>query len=74
MKQQAESTEEDLVARMQSPLADDPLAVHEGPVSRPEVADAPGVAESLERGMHSGDAVGVDDDIVRLEGSDGDAL
>ena len=73
-EQQAEPTEEDLVARVQRPLADDPSSVHEGAVARAEVADAPGVAESLEHGVHAGDPVGVHDHVVRLEGSDGHSL
>ena len=49
-------------------------SVHEGAVARAEVADAPGVAEPLEHGVHAGDAVGVHDDVVRLEGADGHSL
>ena len=73
-EQQAKPAEDDLVARVQGALANDPSSVDEGAVARAEVADAPGVAESLEDGMYAGDPVGVHDQVVRLEGSDGHSL
>ena len=68
VEQQAQSPEEDLVAGVQRPLADDPPAVHERAVARAEVADAPRVAEALEDGMNAGDAVRVHDHVVRARG------
>ena len=73
MEQQTEASEDDFVARVEGSLADDPSSVHERAVAS-EVADAPGIAESLEHGMDAGDPVGVHDHIVRLEGSDGHSL
>jgi hypothetical protein len=74
VEEQAEPAEHDLVARVQRALADDPSCVDERGVARAEVADAPGVAEALERGAHSVDPVGVHDHVVRLERSDGHSL
>jgi hypothetical protein len=74
VEQESESPENDLVARVQGLLADDPSSVHEGAVARAEITDTPAVAESLERGVHARDPVGIDDHIVRLERSDGHSL
>jgi hypothetical protein len=74
VEQQAESPEENLVARVQRLLSDDPSSVHEGAVARTEVADTPTLAESFERGVNARDSVRIHHHIVRLECSDGQSL
>ena len=65
----------DLVPRAERELPPDPLAVHEGPVTRGQIADAPARGNPLEEAMHARDRpVERQGDVVRRYLTDRDPL
>src|SRR5688572_27429932 len=67
-----QSTEADLITRMDRSAALDPLAVHEGPVGRAELVDLPAAGATTQLGVLSRDGLIGQRQVAGLVPADGD--